>query len=197
MNIYIDYDDCLCETARFFSGLLWKMFGKDIPYEDIWCFNLQQSFSLDDKQYEEMMHEAHKAEALMSYEETIGAVDTVNGWIDAGYDVSVITGRSYSYFEPSRAWLDEHGLDRAKLYCLNKYGREGVFKGSEYSLELEDYKKMHFDIAVEDSPYAFKFFTHLPKLKVLVFDRPWNRECEFLNDNYYRCNNWEMIRNMI
>ena len=31
MKIYVDYDDCLCETARAFSKLVLEMFGKNVP----------------------------------------------------------------------------------------------------------------------------------------------------------------------
>lgn len=31
MNIYVDFDDCLCETGRYFSELVAKMYGKNIP----------------------------------------------------------------------------------------------------------------------------------------------------------------------
>ena len=40
MNIYIDYDDCLCETARNFSMLVKQMYDKNIPYEKIDFFDL-------------------------------------------------------------------------------------------------------------------------------------------------------------
>ena len=193
MNIYIDFDDCLCETARHFSGLAKEMFGTNVPYENINFFNLQQSFSLTEKQYSDMMTEAHKPEILLTYAETPGAVKTVNSWIDEGHDVSIITGRPYSAYEPSREWLDRHGLERVKLYCLNKYGRDSFIKDSEFSLEIEDYYKMHFDMAVEDSPHAFKFFDHLPDLKIMVYDRPWNHNIELPGANYQRCFDWETI----
>ena len=194
MNIYIDFDDCICETAKAFCSLATELFDKHIDYDDVRFFELQQSFSLTDEQYEEMMIKGHKPEVLLSYEETPGAVDTINGWIDAGHEVSVITGRPYSAYEPSRQWLDNHGLDRVKLFCLNKYGRDSFIKGSTFSLELEDYYKMHFDYAIEDSPHAFKFFNHLPELKVMVFDRPWNQDAELPGDNYTRCFDWKMVR---
>ncbi len=194
MNIYIDYDDCLCETARYFTHLVYDMFGKKISYEDIKCFDLKKSFDLTDSEYEQMMIKAHLPEELLSYEATPGAVDTVNEWIDNGHNVYIITGRAYGHYEASRKWLDNNHLEKAKLYCLNKYGREGLFKNSEYSLEVEDYKKMHFDIAIEDSPFAFKFFNHLPDLKVMVFDRPWNRDSELPSSNYMRCVNWKEIK---
>ena len=82
MNIYVDFDDCLCETARYFSDLVGELYGVDVPYERIKCFNLQKSFSLSEVQYEKMMEIAHTSEALLSYKETPGAVKTVNGWID-------------------------------------------------------------------------------------------------------------------
>ena len=193
MKIYIDFDDCLCETAQGFSLLVARLFGLDVPYEHIKDFNLQKSFSLTDEQYEHMMIEAHTPDVLLSYEETPGASDTVNSWLDRGYDVSVITGRPASAYEASREWLDRHGLERAGLYCLNKYGRDSFIKNSKFNLELEDYYRMHFDLAVEDSPLAFRFFSHLPDLKVMVFDRPWNRDCVFPTDSYLRCFDWKTI----
>ena len=193
MNIYVDVDDCLCETALYFSKLAARMFGVDVPYEKIKYFNLQKSFLLSDEKYDELMIQGHTPDALLSYEETPGAVKTINSWLDNGHDVKIITGRPSGVFDVSRQWLNEHGLSRVPLYCLNKYGRENFIKGSTFGLELEDYFKMHFDYAVEDSPLAFKFFDHLPDLKIMVFDRPWNRECELPGTNYKRCLDWKMI----
>ena len=197
MNIYVDFDDCLCETGRYFPGLAAKLFGKDIPYEAIRHFDLQKSFSLTEDQYVRMMTEAHRPESLLSFEETEGASETINAWIDSGYGVSIITGRPASAYEPSRAWLDRHGLERARLYCLNKYGRDSFLKGSDFNLELEDYYRMPFDYAVEDSTTAFQFFAHLPELRVLVYDRPWNQQCVFPGENYCRCFDWETIRRIV
>ena len=78
MNIYVDFDDCLCETAKHFSKLVDELFGLDIPYEKIKYFNLQQSFSLTDEQYDEMMIKGHSPEVLLAYDETPGAIKTIN-----------------------------------------------------------------------------------------------------------------------
>ena len=197
MHIYVDFDDCLCETARSFSKLAVEMFSKHIPYEKIRFFELDKSFGLNDAQYEQFMIRGHQPEVLLSYEETPGASSVINEWLSCGYEVSIITGRPFSAYEPSRKWLDNHGLQKVRLFCLNKYSRDSFIKNSDFSLTLEDYYKMHFDFAVEDSPKAFKFFAHLPNLQVLVFDRPWNRDCVFPNDNYIRCFNWKGIRDLI
>ena len=123
-----------------------------------------------------------------------GASAVIGGWIRSGHEVSVVTGRPFSSWETSRLWLDRHGLQRVPLYCLDKYGREKRILNSEFSLKPEDYFRMKFDAAVEDSPSAFRFFDHLPDLKVRVFDRPWNRTAVFPGGNYCRCLNWEDVR---
>ena len=197
MKFYVDYDDCICETARAFTGIADGLFGKVVPYEEINFFNLKESFELSEEQYDQLMVEGHRPEVLLSYEETSGASDVLNVWLDMGHEINVITGRPSSTYEPSRLWLDEHGLERVKLFCLNKYGRDTFIKGSEYNLELEDYYKMRFDYAIEDSPMAFRFFEHLPDVRVMLFDRPWNRGFELTNNNHMRCSNWEEIRSNI
>ena len=197
MRFYVDFDDCLCETAKAFTGIVSRLYGKNVPYENMHSFNLQESFSLTDEQYEEMMLEGHSPEVLLSYEETPGASIVINEWMDRGYEVNVITGRPSSSYEASREWLDRHGLRKVSLFCLNKYGRDSFIKNSKFNLELEDYYKMRFDFAVEDSPMAFGFFDHMPDLKVMVFDRPWNRNCTFPNHNYTRCPDWEFIREQV
>ena len=197
MNIYVDFDDCLCETARAFSDIALEMFNIDVPYEKMRYFNLQMAFGLDDEQYDALLRKGHEPEVLLGFEETPGAVAVLNEWIEKRNNVSIITGRPFGSFEPSREWLDEHGLKNVKLYCLDKYGRENFMKNSDFSLKLEDYYKMKFDVAVEDSPTAFKFFNHLPDIKVMVFDRPWNKDAELPGENFTRCFDWESIRERV
>ena len=197
MKLYVDFDDCLCETGRAFAGMVSDLFGKQVPYEEMRCFNLQQAFGLTDGQYDRLLLRGHEPDVLLSFEETPGACAVLNEWIGRGHEVSVITGRPYNAFEPSRAWLDRHGLSQVPLYCLDKYGRENLIRNSEFSLKPDDFYKMKFDFAVEDSPSAFRFFDHLPKLRVLVFDRPWNRDAVFPGGNYQRCFDWKRIREIL
>ena len=197
MKFYVDFDDCLCETAKTFTVIADKLFGKHIPYEEIRSFNLQDAFDLNKAEYEQMIIEGHRPEVLLSYEETPGCSRVLNEWLDQGHEVYVITGRPYSAYEASRQWLNEHGLERASLYFLDKYNRGSVIESSDFNLKPEDYYRMTFDVAIEDSPFAFKFFDHLPELKVCVFDRPWNRACTLAKAGYFRCMDWEQIREKI
>ena len=197
MNIYVDYDDCLCETGRSFSVLVYEMFKINVPYEKMRYFNLQKSFDLTDEQYDELLTRGHVNDFLLTLEETPGASEVINEWVREGHQVSIVTGRPYNAYESSRLWLEKHGFQDVSFFCLNKYGRENFLKGSAFSLELDDYLKMHFDYAIEDSTSAFRFFDHLPELNVLVIDRPWNSDAAFPNDNYHRCYDWETIREIV
>ena len=193
MKIYVDFDDCLCETARNFTELAKELFGITVPYEDVKHFDLKESFGLDDKEYEELMRKGHTQEVLLSYEETPGASLALNELMDLGHTVCVVTGRPDKTYPQSRRWLDEHGLKRAELYFLNKYGRDLFYQNGSYNLDLNDFYRMDFACAIEDSPLAFPYLDHFPGIRVMVFDRPWNRECE-LRTNYKRIENWEEIK---
>lgn len=193
MKIYIDFDDVICETAKHFSYLAKEMFGIDVPYCEIQFFNLKKSFDIDDSQYDAMMREGHTVENLLAYEETPNASKIINKWVGEGHDVKIITGRPFDSYEPSRKWLDDHGLEQIPLFCVDKYGRESFNEGMSYSMTLEELYAMTFDFAIEDSPAAFEHVMHFANCKVAVFDRPWNRGEDFPNNSFVRCADWSAI----
>ena len=197
MKIYIDFDDVICETAKYFTKIAKELFGIDLPYQQVQFFNLQKTFDLNDEQYDRLMEAGHLPENLLSNEETSGASEIINKWVDEGHEVSVITGRPFNSYEPSRKWLDQHGLERVPLFCVDKYGRETFVQDFTYNMTLEQLYGMTFDFAVEDSPAAFEHVMHFDNCRVAVFDRPWNQKSEFPNDNFVRCKNWQKIDELL
>lgn len=193
MKIYIDFDDVICETAKYFTKIAKELFDIEVPYRQIQFFNLQKAFDLSDSQYDELMKAGHIPENLLKYEETVGASETINKWVDEGHKVSIITGRPFDSYEPSRTWLDEHQLERIPIFFVDKYGRETFNQECTYNLTLEKLYSMTFDFAIEDSPAAFEHVLHFEQCKVAVFDRPWNRQSEFPNDRFVRCLDWKEI----
>jgi len=193
MKVYIDFDDVICETAKYFTKIAKDLFGIEVPYSEVQFFNLQKTFELTDEQYDELMRVGHLPENLLAYEETPGASVIINKWVDAGHEVSIITGRPFNSYEPSRQWLDEHNLNRVPLFCVDKYGRETFNKDCTYSMTLEQLYSLTFDFAIEDSPAAFEHVLHFENCKVAVFDRPWNRQVELPNDDFIRCDGWQEI----
>lgn len=193
MKIYIDFDDVICETALYFTYLAKQLFDISLPYSQVQFFNLQKAFDLNDAQYEELLRTGHFPEHLLAYEETPDAAKTINKWMDQGHEVTIITGRPFDAYEPSRTWLDEHGLERVPMFCVDKYGRESFNQGCTYSMTLKQLYQLHFDFAIEDSPAAFTHVAHFENCRVAVFDRPWNQQAEFPDDRFVRCMNWSEI----
>ena len=149
MKIYVDFNDVICETAKYFTKIAKELFNIDVPYQQVQFFNLQKTFDLNDVQYDELMKAGHLPGNLLSYEETEGASETINQWLDEGHEVFVITGRPFDSYEPSRQWLDEHHLERVPMFCVDKYGRETFNQECTYNLTLEGLYGMHFDLAIE------------------------------------------------
>lgn len=189
----MDFDDVICETADYFTIIAKELFDIDVPYREIQFFNLQKAFELDDKQYEELMVAGHLPKNLLAYRETEGAVQIINKWVDEGHDVTVVTGRPFDAYEPSRQWLDEHNLERVPLVCVDKYGRENFNQECTYNMTLDKLYSLNFDFAVEDSPSAFEHVMHFESCRVAVFNRPWNAHVELPADNFIRCMDWVEI----
>lgn len=193
MKVYIDFDDVICETGRYFTILAKELFGIDLPYSEVQFFNLQKSFNIDDEQYDRLLRAGHEPKHLLAYDETPGASTTINKWLDDGHEISIITGRPFDSYEPSRKWLDDHGLSRVPLFCVDKYGRESFNQDCTYSLKLEELYAMTFDFAIEDSPEAFVHLLHFDNCKVAIYDRPWNSKAAFPSESFVRCLNWREI----
>lgn len=197
MRVYIDFDDVICETGRYFSILAKELFDIDLPYAQVQFFNLQKAFDINEEQYNELMRAGHTVENLLAYEETPGASETINKWIDEGHDIKIITGRPFDSYEPSRKWLDDHNLKRAPLFCVDKYGRESFNQDCTYSMKLAELYEMTFDFAIEDSPAAFEHVLHFDNCKIAVFNRPWNVKEKLPNDQFVRCENWREIDRLL
>jgi len=93
MRIYIDFDDVLCETARHLSALAHDLFNRNVPYEAISGFDLQQAFALSDAQIRELMEQAHRPDFLTDIAPAPGGVEAVRTLEARGHDLAIVTGR--------------------------------------------------------------------------------------------------------
>lgn len=173
MALYIDFDDCICETNVTLRALALERYGLSSTFEGMTEFDLHISLGLSDTQYPEFMRIFH-AEKLLEIPEIPDACATIAAWHRAGLEPLVITGRNPDCHEASRAWLDAHGLADIPLYHLDKYQRFSAH-GPDV-LSLEQLTAMHFDFAVEDAPVSLALLLQLRLCPIALFDRPWNRK---------------------
>ena len=178
MRLYVDFDDVLSETAWSLSRLVKEMFGRDVPYEQIRVFNLQIAFSLNDAEIAALMRMAHCESFLAGMPDTPGAVEGVRNLMEAGHEVTVVTGRPACSHAGSVAWLARFGLSDLPLLHVDKYGRAAAapqLPGQPETQTKEDLARMDFDIAIDDSPDALALLADRQTCRVFVYDRPWNQ----------------------
>ena len=58
--IYVDLDDVIAKTTCHYVDVLKREFGKTVEFENITSFNLQESFSLSDKEYDFFFKKVHE-----------------------------------------------------------------------------------------------------------------------------------------
>jgi len=177
MRIYIDFDDVLCETARHLSDMARDLFARNVPYEAISVFNLQEAFALSDAEIDELMDHAHRTEFLTRLDPAPGGLDAIRTLEACGHELAIVTGRPATSHDGSCGWLRKHGLGHLDIIYFDKYGRAPVNPpaGTPKTLSRDDFDQLHFDVAIDDSPAALDLLAHRRNCTVIVYDRPWNR----------------------
>ena len=198
MRIYVDFDDVLCETARELSRLAGRLYGCRVPYAEIRAFNLREAFDLDEARYLQLMRTAHEPEFLLELDPTPGAVGTLAAWAAAGHTVEIVTGRPWATQEVSRQWLERQGVGHLAIIHVDKYNRELAPEAGDWSRALTpaEFATRRYDLAVEDAPVALRMLAGMAPCRVVIFDRPWNRDMPALNRRFIRCTDWPAIAGM-
>ena len=197
-RIYVDLDDVLCETARAFLGILERDYGKIVDFEDIAWFDLGRSFELEPPVLEDFMRKVHEPEVLSAMEPVNGAIEALEEWVGAGYEVAVVTGRPSTTFDVSREWLASAGVPHQSLTFVDKYSRLGWSNDGPKVVPLSELGRTEYCLAVEDSSDMVRYLAGELGLQVLLFDRPWNRRPPPVvgseaTGEIHRCRNWREI----
>ena len=188
--IYVDLDDVIAKTTCHYVDVLKQQFGKTVDFDGISSFNLQKSFSLSDREFEEFFQLVHEPEIILELEPFEGAIDVLNKWSGQGYEISVITGRLTSTYESSLEWLSVNHVPFDSFIMVDKYSRPVVDKN--IAITLEQFSGMEFVLAIEDSVDMAYFISQRMNDSVILFDRPWNRIVDF-QPGIRRCMNWEEL----
>ncbi len=198
MRIYIDFDDVLCETARHLSALARDLFNRNVPYEAISVFDLQQAFGLSDEEINTLMEHAHRTGFLTDIVPTPGGLEAVRALERCGHDLAIVTGRPATSHDGSCGWLEKHGVAHLDLIYVDKYGRAAAHppEDTPKTLSRTAFAALHFDVAIDDSPTALDLLAPRQDCTVIVYDRPWNRHYAHAA-NMCRTSSWTEIVNLI
>jgi len=196
-QIYVDMDDVLAETGRTFLRVLASDFGKRVEWDEIHDYDLGVSLGLDERTLTEFMHAIHEPEVLASIVPMTGSLETLEKWIEQGYEIEVVTGRPSSTEEVSRRWLKENEMPHHSLIHVDKYAWEEELLGTSAGVPLVHLAGNGYRLAVEDSAEVAIHLTEIIDAPVVVLNRPWNRrkldEHPDLDGRIVRCESWEEI----
>ena len=173
-TVYVDMDDVLCQTAQHFLAILERDFGKKFAFEQLTDFDVGQACELTAEEREVLYRIVHDGEELLSIPPIPGAVDVLQQWSAAGYEIAIVTGRPPCTYEPSVQWLKKQRVPYDSILIVNKYGRFAP-DGSR-CISLEALINHSFSWAVEDSPEMAMYLASQMKIPVALLDRPWNRK---------------------
>ena len=193
-TIYVDMDDVLCETARGCLGIIERVFGKRVAYEQLTDFNLGNSCELSAEETAALYHVVHHPDELLKLEPVKGAITVLNQWIAAGFEIAIVTGRPPATYEPSLEWLAREQVPYHSFTVVDKYGR--FTTETTIAVSLPALATRQFAFAVEDSPTMATYLAEQMKVPVRLFDRPWNR-ATVEHPNITRHNHWFEIAEVL
>jgi uncharacterized HAD superfamily protein len=189
-TIYVDMDDVLCETARRFLLVIEREFGKQIAYDRLTDFDFEASCELTPDERAKLYETVHHEDEILCIEPIPAAIDALNGWTDAGYEIAIVTGRPPDTVASSIEWLARFKVPYHSFTVVDKYGRFET--ENTVGLSLAELATKQFCWAVEDSLRMAKFLANTMNLPVALLDRPWNRE-PVEHSNIKRYNHWGEI----
>ena len=190
-SIYVDMDDVICESCRGFLKLLQSEFHRSVAYEDVKVFDLSQAFSMSSDEIEEFMERVHQPDVLATFVPLPGALETIKGWVDRGYQIDIMTGRPPSTRACTEEWLDRFEVGYSSLNFVDKYGRLEFDASFGEALTMAELGDKRFCLAVEDSAATAGFLAEHQVAPVVLIDRPWNRAG--VNGHIRRMADWQEL----
>ena len=194
MNIYIDMDDVLCDTAGAYTELLAREFGKRVAFDDIFSFNLRKSFGLNDEEYRRLFEQGHEPDFIGSLRPLEQMLPVLDSWHSRGHHISVVTGRHTSAWSQSLKWLEQQRVPYHSFIMVDKYDRSDT--DHSIAISLEELTTIDFDVGIEDSVEMADFIASRMQMDLLLFDRPWNKAYE-AGPQTTRCCGWGEIGNVL
>lgn len=189
-TIYVDLDDVLCRTARHFLVVVEREFGKRVSYEQLTDFDIGASCGLRAEERQHLYRVVHDPDELMKIAPIEEALTALGQWVEAGFEIAIVTGRPPDSYEPSLAWLTRYGVPHQSLIMVDKYSRFAT--ENTIAISLDELAVREYGWAVEDSLPMATYLAGRMKIPVALVDCPWNRSAHD-HAKVSRHTNWQTI----
>jgi uncharacterized protein len=158
VRIAIDIDSTLHDHWPLMAAAAQRRFGVALPYEEQFPWAERR---LDDEQLRACIEDTHSDAAIAGARPYPHAVETVNGWYDAGHHIHVTSHRAERSVTATRRWLHDIGLRHHDLWC-------GLDK-------VAHCRAIGIDLLVDDSPPNLRGALAAGMLAATL-RHPWNED---------------------
>ena len=135
MRIAIDIDSTLHDHWPLVAAAAKRRFGMELPYDHQVPSTTHR---LGEAQLRACIEDTHTDDAIAGARPYPHAVQTVNGWYAAGYEIHIMSHRPHRSLVATRRWLDAIGLRR-----------DGVHAGED---KVADARRLGIGLLIDDSP---------------------------------------------
>ncbi|MEA2324827.1 MAG: uncharacterized protein QOD81_4677 [Solirubrobacteraceae bacterium] len=135
IRIAIDIDSTLHDHWPLVAAAAKRRFGVDLPYEQQFPWAARR---LTEEQLRLCIEDTHRDGAIAGARPYPHAVETVNGWHDAGHAIHIISHRPERSLTATGRWLDHIGLRRHELCCSDD--------------KVAHCRRIGIDLLIDDSP---------------------------------------------
>lgn len=184
MKIACDIDEVIVEWVRGYFKFVESKGVELVDYKDIFCFNLCEVLGIDKKWSYELADEFYFTGEFKELDLVDGALDGVRKLIDE-YDLYFITARPKIALRLTREFvfnnfrvLGDRVISSGDIFDSQGKSKDEICRDKGIDLIIEDNGEHSLNYAESG-------------LRVLLLDKPWNRNFE--HENIYRCYNWNDI----
>ena len=198
-RLYVDLDDVIGETAQRLLVMAEREYGRKVPFEEVTSFDLDAVFGMNAEETAQFYRRSNQADVLSGVALREGAVESLAACRSGGIEVWVVTGRPAATSDLTRAWLAGRGVPHDELIFVEKYGPWEELDGPPpvepaEPVSLDELAAMEFRAAIEDHPGMARFLAGRMRTRVLLMDRPWNRDPEAdAHPLITRCRDWPAV----
>ena len=161
MDIGIDVDGVLTDMTNATLPLMERDFGVHIEKSEIssWTY-VPQTIGCSEREYLSRMDEAYASVDVPEEEEGVGELTQLLS--ESGYDVTIITRRTFKSHPYVTAWLHDHDVVYDAL----------IFSGRKSKLAYP------IDALIDDQPGIVDHTLKYPSKRIFLRTQPWNADVD-------------------
>jgi uncharacterized HAD superfamily protein len=185
MKIAIDIDEVIVECVKHFLFIHKSKTGVDFNFDEVFTYALWEPLGISREQANEYFNSFSKYNFMLNPDFIEDSKESILFLFDT-HKIGFITARPEKMKEETEIFLKNNfSKFNFDLFLSGEHYKNGnktkslICKENNFSLLIEDQQPIAEDCARNGT-------------KVLLFDKPWNKNCEE-NENIIRVKSWKEI----